>query len=169
MNVDFAGDFQPLHSVKAGQVFSFRLDGPLGLAMKISRKDVDDPADILLLARSDKPYFEPLVVSVTPRPQSVLVHSTAILMLESLPAVLRDEVSNASPGEVLVTGNKRLICVQNDERNEYAPVLIDILSGTLSGASTKEATAIFRQWRIVVKRGEAADLLLSYVPAKPGA
>jgi hypothetical protein len=168
MKSDFAGEFLQFQSVGAGEIFSFRMPRGLALAMKLSRADVDDPADILILARSDKPGIEPHVVAVTPRPQSVLVHPSALLALEALPADVPNDVLNACPGTVLVTRSKRFICAKNDENNDFDPVLIDVENGALAGISTKEATAVFRQWRIVVKRGTAEDVLLSYTAKAVG-
>jgi hypothetical protein len=145
-------------------VFSFRFGSTLALGMKISSQEIDDPRDILLLAPGDSANYQPQVLSRIPLPQFVLVHP-AKLVLPSLPIDLRDVGSNISPGEVLVTENKYFICAHNDEKHDYDPVLIDILSGALSGISVKGPTAIFRQWRIVVRRGELEDLLLSYAPA----
>jgi hypothetical protein len=126
--------------------------------MKISSQD--DQQNILLLS-GDSRGHEPRVLSGIPPLQSVLVHP-AMLVLKSLPTDLRDSVPNGAPGEVLITENRRFMCAANDEEHDYDPVLIDIHSGALSGISTTERTAIFRHWRIVVRRGEIEDILLSY-------
>jgi hypothetical protein len=161
VNIDFASDFQSYPSVQAGEVFSFRFRSNLALGMKISSQD--DQQNILLLS-GDSRGHEPRVLSGIPPLQSVLVHP-AMLVVKSLPTDLRDSVPNGAPGEVLITENKRFMWAANDEEHDYDPVLIDIHSGALSGISTTEPAAIFRHWRIVVRRGEIEDILLSYPPA----